>query len=67
MSFGRAVKRRAKGAIAPAIFLSLVAFIFWLGGLAEKASHGAAHAVRGVVVPPGVSVPGRGATPVTGD
>ena len=29
MSFGRAVKRKAKGAIAPAIFLSLVAYFVW--------------------------------------
>jgi hypothetical protein len=49
------------------IFLSLVAFIFWLGGLAEHASHGRAEEKRAVVVPSGVSVTGRGSAPVTGD
>src|SRR6185369_15645512 len=34
------------------IFLSLVAFIFWLGGLAERAGHKPA-AARNVVLPSG--------------
>src|SRR5688572_31901921 len=33
------------------IFLSLVAFIFWLGGLAEKAAHGTAVVVKPVPLP----------------
>ena len=48
------------------IFLSLVAFIFWLGSLAERAAHGHS-AAQGVAVPPGVTVTGRGPAPVTGD
>jgi hypothetical protein len=46
------------------IFLSLVAFIFWLGGLAEKASHAHIEETRAVVVPKGAGVPGRGRAPV---
>jgi cytochrome bd ubiquinol oxidase subunit I len=39
------------------IFLSLVAFIFWLGGLAERAAHKpAAGEVRGVVLPAGATI-----------
>src|SRR5436305_7395611 len=48
------------------IFLSLVAFIFWLGGLAEKASHRAPEP-RAVAVPPGVAVRRPTGTPVVGD
>jgi cytochrome d ubiquinol oxidase subunit I len=39
------------------IFLALVAFIFWLGGLAEHAVVKAAAAHGPVVVPPGAAVP----------
>jgi hypothetical protein len=49
------------------IFLSLVAFIFWLGGLAEHAAHGTPEEKPGVTIPKGVSVPGRGTAPVSGD
>jgi hypothetical protein len=49
------------------IFLSLVAFIFWLGSLAERASLAHAAEARGVAIPAGVTVPGRGTAPVTGD
>jgi hypothetical protein len=48
------------------IFLSLVAFIFWLGGLAERAAH-KEPASRGVSVPPGVTVTRPASAPVTGD
>jgi cell division protein FtsB len=34
MAFGRALKRRAKGAIAPVLFLALVAYFAW------NATHG---------------------------
>src|SRR5690349_21623292 len=38
------------------IFLSLVAFIFWLGGLAERAAHkAAAGETRGVMLPAGTT------------
>jgi hypothetical protein len=47
------------------IFLSLVAFIFWLGGLAERATH--ATEPRGVAVPPGVTVTRPTTAPVSGD
>jgi hypothetical protein len=49
------------------IFLSLVAFIFWLGGLAEKAAHRAPADGRAVAVPPGVMVRRPSGAPVTGD
>jgi cytochrome bd ubiquinol oxidase subunit I len=49
------------------IFLSLVAFIFWLGGLAERAAHAKGGEPRGVAIPPGVTVTGRGTAPVSGD
>jgi cytochrome d ubiquinol oxidase subunit I len=49
------------------IFLSLVAFIFWLGGLAERASHAHVAEPPGVSAPPGVTVGRRGAAPVSGD
>ena len=49
------------------IFLSLVAFIFWLGGLAERASHAKVAESRAVAVPPGVIVTRPGTLPVTGD
>jgi cytochrome d ubiquinol oxidase subunit I len=39
------------------IFLALVAFIFWLGGLAEHATAKSAAAQAPVAVPPGASVP----------
>jgi hypothetical protein len=48
------------------IFLSLVAFIFWLGGLAERAAHKEPEP-RGVAVPPGVTVTRPSSAPVTGD
>jgi cell division protein FtsB len=37
MSFGRAVKRRVKGALPPAFFLSLVAYFAWN---ANQGAHG---------------------------
>ena len=37
MSFGRAVKRRVKGSLPPAIFLSLVAYFVWN---ANQGAHG---------------------------
>ena len=49
------------------IFLSLVAFIFWLGGLAERAAHTHAAEPAGVAIPSGVTVAPRGTAPVTGD
>jgi len=49
------------------IFLSLVAFIFWLGGLAEKASHRTEPEKRGIAVPAGVTVARPTGTPVAGD
>jgi cytochrome d ubiquinol oxidase subunit I len=49
------------------IFLSLVAFIFWLGGLAERAAHRPALEPRGVAVPLNVGVTRPGTAPVTGD
>jgi cytochrome bd ubiquinol oxidase subunit I len=52
------------------IFLSLVAFIFWLGSLAERAAHRVVEA-RAVSVPAGsgtrVGVPGAAPVPGTGD
>ncbi|PYP66634.1 MAG: hypothetical protein DMD26_07160, partial [Gemmatimonadetes bacterium] len=49
------------------IFLSLVAFIFWLGGLAERAAHGGhVDELRGVPLPHGAPVHGARA-PVSGD
>jgi hypothetical protein len=52
------------------IFLSLVAFIFWLGGLAERAAHGGAEVV--VRAPTGAlthAAPAAGTPPtrVSGD
>jgi hypothetical protein len=49
------------------IFLSLVAFIFWLGGLAERAGHAREPEQRGVSVPAGVTVTRPSSAPVTGD
>jgi hypothetical protein len=49
------------------IFLSLVAFIFWLGSLAERASIAHAEEARGVAIPASVNVAGHGTAPVTGD
>src|SRR3954468_4400298 len=49
------------------IFLSLVAFIFWRGGPAERAAHAHGAEPTGVVIPPGVTVAPRGTAPVTGD
>jgi hypothetical protein len=49
------------------IFLSLVAFIFWLGGLAERATHGGhVDELRGVALPHGV-VAASARAPVSGD
>jgi len=48
------------------IFLSLVAFIFWLGGLAERVTH--KSGVReGVVRPSGTRIGAAGTAPITGD
>src|SRR4029079_2552383 len=49
------------------IFLSLVAFIFWLGGLAQRAGHADAFEPRAVSIPPGVRVAPRDSAPVIGD
>ncbi|MDQ3698786.1 MAG: cytochrome ubiquinol oxidase subunit I [Gemmatimonadota bacterium] len=45
------------------IFLSLVAFIFWLGGLAERTAQKGAPAVTVETVPLDVPVPGPGPSP----
>jgi cytochrome bd-type quinol oxidase subunit 1 len=49
------------------IFLSLVAFIFWLGGLAERAAHGRSAGEHVVTLPRGATLPGRKTAPVIGD
>ena len=51
------------------IFLGLVAFIFWLGGLAEHAGQKGATPEKGagVRIPSGTSFNVPGGTPVTGD
>jgi hypothetical protein len=48
------------------IFLGLVAFIFWLGSLAERVAHGAAAPVSAAARPP-VTHPGRTPQPAPGD
>ena len=49
------------------IFLSLVAFIFWLGGLAERAAHGVGAGRAGVALPRSAALGPSDAARVIGD